>query len=437
MILCRVCLVLVLASPALLHAQADMISDDLDKAGRQFVLLALSMREQDASYQIDYGGPEELEQIAISNPLTFEEISTQASEIASQLDTLDTSSATNLVRLRHDYIISSLRSLSAVARLRNGHAFTFDEESEAIYGVIAPQQSITEFEQALSQLEQLLPGAAPLHERIEQFEQPFRIPADKLIEAVQATIDECRRRSSKFLDLPENEELSLKSVSNKPWGAYQSYLWNFESIVQVNVDIPFTIDVPITLGCHESYPGHHATAAILEARYFKELQWIEFSILPVFSRAALIHEGTATFAERAVFPGKSRVEFMKNELAPIIGKQSLDFELFEEVREKRQALKYVSIEAARNYLDGKWSKEATREFLEEFWLRPPEAIDNWFAFTEQYRAYRINSVLGEELIDEYVKKRSSQDLSDDSFRILAEILSLPPTPLVFDQENID
>jgi hypothetical protein len=124
-------------------------------------------------------------------------------------------------------------------------------------------------------------------------------------------------------------------------------------------------------------------------------------------------------------------------LAPIIGKQSLDFELFEEVREKRQALKYVSIEAARNYLDGKWNREATRKFLEEFWLRPPEAIDNWFAFTEQYRAYRINSVLGEELIDEYVKERSSQDLSDDSFRILAEILSLPPTPLVFDQENLD
>ncbi|HEY7162245.1 MAG TPA: hypothetical protein VH815_13345, partial [Acidobacteriota bacterium] len=38
----------------------------------------------------------------------------------------------------------------------------------------------------------------------------------------------------------------------------------YRSIIQVNTDLPVTIDRAIDLACHEGYPGHHVLNLLIE-----------------------------------------------------------------------------------------------------------------------------------------------------------------------------
>ena len=55
---------------------------------------------------------------------------------------------------------------------------------------------VDEFYAALSALDELVPGDAPLHERVEVFRNSVAIPEDKLTEVFDAAIAECRRRDA-------------------------------------------------------------------------------------------------------------------------------------------------------------------------------------------------------------------------------------------------
>jgi len=101
------------------------------------------------------------------------------------------------------------------------------------------------------------------------------------------------------------------------------------------------------------------------------------------------------------------------------------------VRELTHEMRYAGIEAARNYLDGNWSKEATTDWLTNYALVAPEDIDAWFGFTERYRAYRINYVVGEDLVLSFVRKENPDADAEGDWQALAKLLSLPPAPALF------
>jgi len=94
-------------------------------------------------------------------------------------------------------------------------------------------------------------------------------------------------------------------------------------------------------------------------------------------------------------------------------------------------MRYAGIEAARKYLDGDWSKDETIAWLTSYELVAPEEMDSWFGFTDRYRAYRINYVLGEDLVRSYVTNENPDRGADGDWRALAKLLSLPPAPLLF------
>lgn len=422
---------LALLSAASAKEAPPELSDRLDPIAEQYVRLALALGEHDADYVDAYFGPAQWRNAAQEEALGLAAITDAADELIASLEALDTNNVETLLKLRHNFLLTHLQSLAAVSRLRGGLELSFDEESRRIYGFVAPRYAREHYEKALARLDAELPGDGPTHERHHAFLQQFRIPDDKVEAVVKKGIEACREKTRQHIALPEGENFTLEFVSGEPWGAYNWYQGNAQGLIQVNLGRPRYLGTAIGLGCHEGYPGHHTFSALLEERYLQQHGWIEFSILPLFSPQAVIFEGSGDLAADVAFPGTSRYEFLRDEIVPITGNESADLDALRAVRKLQYELRYAGIEAARNYLDGEWSKDETITWLTRFALVPPESIDAWFGFANRYRAYAINYVVGEDLVRAFVKKENPDGDADGDWKALEKLLSLPPAPRLF------
>jgi hypothetical protein len=405
--------------------------DQLDAIAEQYVRLALALGEHDSDYVDAYFGPPEWREQARAEQSGLAEIVAAADTQVAALESLALVDAEFLLELRQDYLLSHLRSLATVARMRDGLTLSYDDESRLVYGFVAPSFPQEHYGGVLEQLNELLPGEGPTHERYLSFRQQFRIPDDRVRDVVRAGLDECRRRTSTHMSLPEGENFSLEFVTGQPWGAYNWYQGKLQGLIQINLDRPKYLGASVSVGCHEGYPGHHAFSALLEKNFLQDRGWIEFSVLPLFSPQGIVFEGSGDLAAAVAFPGAERNRFLRGTILPIAGIQDADLEALERVRDLLQAKRYSGIEAARNYLDGNWSREATADWLTTYGLVAPEGMDAWFGFTERYRAYGINYVLGEDLVTSFVRKENPDGDAEGDWRALEKLLSLPPTPALF------
>ena len=98
-------------------------------------------------------------------------------------------------------------------------------------------------------------------------------------------------------------------MTDKPWSGYNWYQGGGRSVIQVNTDLPITIDRAIDLAAHEGYPGHHVYNALLEKHLVDGRGWVEFSVYPLFSPQSLIAEGSANYGIDVAFPGEERLAF--------------------------------------------------------------------------------------------------------------------------------
>jgi hypothetical protein len=411
-------------------AKADAFND----LAEQYVRLVLSMGTHDADYVDAYFGPAEWRREAESNPAELAVISDTARTLADEAASIDTSSSERLVKLRQAFLVSHLRSLSAFAKFRDGERKSFDEESLALFGFVAPTYPKEYYDEAIADLEESLPGEGPLHERIDAVRQSVRIPDQHIETAVRAGIEECRRRTLDQITLPKHESFEMELVTDKPWSAYNWYQGSAHSLIQVDVSKPAYIGSPIRLGCHEGYPGHHTFNALLEAEYVTKRGWVEFVVLPLFSPFAVIAEGSGNYAETIAFPETGRKEFFREHILPLTGISADSMNEYEALRSKLDAIRYASIEAARNYLDGKWDKKTTTEWLIKYAMANPNTIDSTFSFWDRYRSYVINYVLGEDLVRQYVERENPDGDVKDNWVAFAKLISLPPSPLLLKGE---
>jgi hypothetical protein len=91
-------------------------------------------------------------------------------------------------------------------------------------------------------------------------------------------------------------------------------------------------------------------------------------------------------------------------------------------------LSYAGNEAARNYVDGKWSKEETTAWLMKYSLMAPQFAERHLQFIEKYRSYVINYNLGEDLVKKYIEKNGgTKDNSEQRWKVFERIISTPQT----------
>ena len=218
-------------------------------------------------------------------------------------------------------------------------------------------------------------------------------------------------------------------MKDKPWGAYNWYKGNYFSLIQINTDLPADIDRAIGLASHEGYPGHHVFNVLLEKNLVKNRNWVEFSVYPLFSPISLLAEGTANYGVNVIFPGNDRTEFERKVLFPLAGLNTADADLYYKILNLLKKLSYAGNEAARNYLDGKRTKDQTIAYLQKYLLFTKEKAEKRLAFIEQYRSYVINYNLGEDIVKNYIEKNGGTiENPEQRWELFKQLISLPQTP---------
>lgn len=399
---------------------------DLDDLVFDYLVLELSMGNHDGNHVDAWYGPKKLLREAEGANLSLEQIEEQAGQLTVQLKEWPVNRSDRLQLARLESLQQRLTALRTRIDINQGAFLTFDQETERLFGVVAPHHDLAHFENVLHQIDQLLPGAGSLASRVNEFQGSFIIPEDRLSEVFEAAVAECRRRTLEHIKLPEQESFSLEYVTNKPWSGYNWYKGDAHSLIQINTDLPIYIHRAVDLGCHEGYPGHHTLNALLELHLVEEKGWTEYTLYPLFSALSLIAEGSANYGIDLAFPDAERLQFEKERLFPLAGLDPDRAERYYKLLELLEKLDYAGNEAARDYLNGDIGREQAVQRLVDYTLVSPERARQRVDFFDTYRSYVINYNVGEDLVRHYIE-RGAPSLKQ-RWRRFTEILSSPVLP---------
>src|SRR6266542_246774 len=379
----------------------------MNEAAERYVKLVLAVGQHDQDYVDAFYGPAEWKREADAAKRPLPEIASDAATLISRLEAIP-EPADAMTRLRRAYLTRQLQALSTRVAMLGGRRLSFDEESRALYDAVAPVNTEERFREIRDELERELPqggGSASLIERYEAFRKDFTIPKEKVDGVFRAAIAECRDRTLRHISLPHRESFTVEYVMGKSWSGYNWYQGHSRSLIQVNTDLPITIDRAIDLACHEGYPGHHVYNALLEKNLVRDRGWIEYSVYPLFSPQSLIAEGSANFGIEMAFPGKDRVEFERTTLFSIAGLDSARAAAYYEVQALADQLAYAGNEAARRYINKLIDGAQAVTWLERYALMPHDRAMQRVRFFGQYRSYVINYNLGKDMVRRYIESR--------------------------------
>lgn len=400
---------------------------DLDAIGARYVVLALTLGHHDPAYVDAYYGPDSLKGIADADSLSVAAVGSAADSLIALLGDSVPVYSDSLVTMRHRFLRTQLGSMSARARMLGGERFTFDQEALALYGVTPPTIADAHFDSLLAELDELLPGRAPLARRYQEFRRRVEIPAARVDTVFKTAIAACRARTMEHMALPLGERFDLEYVTGTSWNAYNWYQGGAHSLIQVNLDFPITIDRAVDLACHEGYPGHHVYNAALEQQLVRGRGWVEVSVYPLFSPQSLIAEGSANFGIEMAFPGAERTAFERDSLFPLAGLDPTIAEQNAAVGALLTELNFARNEVARRYLDGVIDSAAAVAAMERYWLQPPDAAAKTLRFIQQYRSYVINYNVGSAMVARWVD-RESGGTAPGRWRAFELLLSTPRLP---------
>ena len=406
-------------------ANAAPPAASVDTLAKDYLRLSLAMGPHDAAYVDAYYGPKELQEQAEKAGLSVDAIKAQAlalqASLAQQPVPKDEMDALRL-RFLQKQTVAMLGRIDVV----QGKKLPFDEETARLYDIVAPHHDRAHFEAILRKIDALLPGPGTTAERVVAFRDQFIIPRDKLEKVFKAAIAGCREQTLKHLTLPANESFDLEFVTNKPWGGYNWYKGNYHSLIQVNVELPIYIDRAIDIGCHEGYPGHHVYNMLLEQHLVNERKWLEYSVYPLFSPQSLIAEGSANYGVELAFPPAERRRFEREVLYPAAGLDPALVEKFEALAKLSGELSYAGNESAREYLDGRMTREQAIAWLVEVGLSRPDKAAQQTKFYDGYRSYVINYNVGKDLVKNYVEREGNDEAT--RWKAFEKILSSPRLP---------
>ncbi len=405
---------------------------DVNEIAESYVRLALTLGLYDADYVDAYFGPAEWRPSDADRqkPFPAERLGATADTLLGQLKAAGRRRLPKEELRRHAYLEEQLLAVRAKIDLLAGAKMSFDEESKALYGVIAPSYEETHFQDILRQLDEILPEEGSVYSRFNSYRIRFTVPADKLETALRTTIAEYRRRTVEHLTLPADEGFEMRFVTGKPWGAAVTYQGAERSLVEINSAAPFCVADVLKIAGHEIYPGHHVHLSSLDRSLVRDKGWVEHSILLLHSPLALISEGFAEYGMRdLVMPRDERVEFHRKVLFPLLGIDPAEAERYGRVMELKDELDAAMVEAARRYLGGRLDRDQTRVWLCRYCLITPSAAENLITFIERYRSYMVTYTVGYRLIADYMDRQVGPDAdAARRWQLFRTLVSTPRTP---------
>lgn len=395
----------------------------LDDLARDYVRLALEIDAHESGYVDAYYGPAEWRDEARRNPRERTDLKAEADRIKSALRTFAAVGGEQGQRAK----VLSANVASARFRLDmiDGERAPFADEAERLFAVRPELKPLSAFDGALARIESIVPGEGALSARVDAFRSRYSIPDNRVQAVMEAAVAECRKRTAAHIPLPEGEHFTLKTVKDKPWGAYNYYQGNNQSLIEVNTDLPVSIGNALVLGCHEGYPGHHVQGMFNERNY-RERGWAEYSVMPLYAPAAPLMEGGADFGVELAFPGPERLKFEMEVLYPLAGLDPAMAPAFDQLRTATAELDGALLKISQMHLDGDITREEAAGLLEKYRLASRDVAEQALKFDDAYRSYVINYSVGEDLVRGFVNRHGGDP--EARWGAYVRIMSQPTLP---------
>ena len=323
---------------------------------------------------------------------------------------------------RTEYLARQVTALQAGARLLSGEAIPLGEQAALFFDIQIERVPESVFEAAHTQIDALLPGTGSLGERMVAWRRQFEVPRERILDLARRMIVEVRSRTALHLSMPPDETIDLVLVHNQPWGAYNWYLGNARSRIEINTDLPTHAHTLVDYAAHEGYPGHHTEHALRELMQYREGGQGEYAIQLINTPESLISEAIATCARGLIFEGAEDLEWLAANVLPSLGMKA-DPAQVALLREAREALSGVRGNAAFLLHEGGRPAAEVAAYLERWELCRPEEARKRLEFLQSplWRAYTFTYTFGRRLLQPLLA-------GPDRFGVFRRIVTEPIYP---------
>lgn len=418
--------ILLLAAVLILATAASRPPSPLDGIAEDYVHLTLEAGEHEEGYVDAYYGPAEWQAEAKAKKRDVATLRKEARALATRLNAVRVQELSPDERRRKAMLAAQLKAAETRLAMIAGARFSFADEAEGLFAIRPKLKPLSAYDPVLSRIEALVPGAGPLWQRVDAFQDRYVIPPDKVEAVLRAATAECRARTVAHMALPPRERFDLELVKGRSWSGYNWYKGDAHSLIQINIDLPVRVARAVDLGCHEGYPGHHVLNMLLERNLAQAKGWVEYMVYPLFSPQSFIAEGTANAGVDLAFPGVQRSAFEAAKLYPLAGLDPATAAPYGRLLDLLHQLAGARMTIAAEFLDGRVNREEALDLLQKYQLVSRKRAEQSLSFTEQYRSYVINYGLGQDMVAADLARSGKTPVA--RWRRMEALISQPTLP---------
>jgi hypothetical protein len=379
----------------------------------------LAVNEHLPGYIDSYFGPQEWEQEAKQiGQLPLTDLTHRADQLAANIadaDDLDTQ--------RKDFLARQVTAMRMSLRLLAGETLSLAEEVKALYDIKPTWKDESIALEAHKTLNQILPGDRSLNERMDGWKKSLEIPVAKMQEILPFIIERLRELTREKFTLPQGESFTLEFVSDQPWIAYNRYLGECTSRIEINTDLPPQVNGLAVLIAHEGYPGHHTELSIKESSLVRHSDYQEHVLTLINSPSCVISEGIATTALETILPEDELEDWYRQEILPRAGMPHIDAALMMEVDRALKQMAGLWGNAAFMLYDQKKSAREISTYLQRYALDTEQEANHAIKFISNPadRSYIFTYFAGHDLLNELFTRK-------DREKYFKRLLEEPVTP---------
>jgi hypothetical protein len=286
----------------------------LSQFGKDYLLLGLRLNKHIDGYVDAFFGPDEIsEKVKTEEPISPKVLLKDCESLQNNLKNQ------GFIQERTKFLEKMINAMKVSLDILNGVSYIYSEQVKNLYDVNPEYIDDKIFYRSAEKLDSLLVGTDKLNKKVKQFKANNTIPPQNVERIFKHALEITRNRMVELYPdlLPENENFKVEIVKNKPWGAYNWYLGNYSSKIEINSDTPANWIQILPTASHEGYPGHHAEHAIKEKVLYHEQGRFEHSILLIPTPESVMAEGIGNTGIRVLYSIEEITGISLNKICPV------------------------------------------------------------------------------------------------------------------------
>jgi len=374
------------------------MSNNNERLDEEFVRLALAINEHLPGYIDSYFGPGEWDQQARqAGKLPLPDLTRRVDQLA-----LNVSQVNDWDAQRKDFLAHQVSAMQMSLRLLAGEDVSLVEEAEALYDIQPTWKDEAYFIEYQKWLDEILPKGGSLNTRLENWEKSLEIPIDKASGLLPFITSTLRELAHKKFNLPKDESFIVEFVSDQPWMAYNRYLGEYKSRIEINSDLPMQVNSLLTTIAHEGYPGHHTELSVKEAKLIRQKDYYEHLVTVINSPWCVIAEGIATSALETLLTDQELEDLYREEILPRAEMTQIDIKTMLEISRAKRKIRDLWGNAAFMLHDQKKSTDEIVAYLQKYELSTEQEANRAIRFMSGPldRSYIFTYTAGYDLLKE-------------------------------------